>query len=189
MIRSSDKDYYIKSIYGKWGFSMINADPGGKANCVEEIKVVRCKLSVKVEDEKVDPKEYGKEAKWELKRNKVDYGEDFCEKLDGLKQEEGNDSEDTGSIGVQTNQAVVYPSPLGADDMILNVRFSSEMEQEFGQIRIINSQGQEVLVHAANFIAGVNQLTLETANLPSGMYLVVISANGEIMEQLKLIKQ
>lgn len=189
MIRSSDKDFYIKSIYEKWGFSMVNTDPNGKANCVKEEKVVRCKLSVKVTDEKVDPKEYGKDAKWELKRAKVKYGEDFCKTLDGLKQEEGNGSEDTGNTGIESNQAVVYPSPLGADDVVLNVRFTSDREVEFGHIRIINSQGQEVMVHATNFIEGVNQLTLETANLPSGMYLVVVSANGEITEQMKLIKQ
>lgn len=188
MIRdNNDKEYYVKSIYPKWGFSMVNTDILGKANCSEEAKIYSCAYKTEPNDEKCDAKKYGKYRFWEMPTYKVDYGVDPCKEI-GLAPESQDGSGEASSSVVPTTVATIYPSPVSSTQELVNLKFTTELDKAQGNIRIFNSMGQEVVNYDLVLLKGENKFTFDAKQFNSGIYLVMISADDQILDRVKFIK-
>ena len=189
MIRSSnDKEYYIKSIYPKWGFSMVNTNLKGSSHCEEETRIRICAFRTEPKEERSKAVEYGKYDFTDIRTHRVDYGTDRCEDpIIGLSE---TTDEDGGSITPSTpiTKATVYPSPVSADQAMVNLQFVSDLEAQPGTIRVFNSMGQEVLSSDVRLLEGQNKFQFEVSNFTKGIYLVTISTQDQLIDRVKFIK-
>lgn len=188
MIRNNDdKEYYVKSIYPKWGFSMVNTDILGKANCSEEAKINSCEYKTEPKAEKCEAKKYGKYKFWKIPTYKVDYGMDACKEI-GLAPESQDGSGEATSGSLPTTQAIIYPSPVSGTQELINLKFITELDKTQGNIRIFNSMGQEVVNYDLVLVKGENKFTFDAKQFNAGIYLVMISADDQILDRVKFIK-
>lgn len=188
MIRSNDnKAYYIKSIYAKRGFAMTKTNSIGVSVCDKETELKQCKIKVALKDEKCDAKKYGKYGFNDIPRKEVDYGVTPCDEIDGLAPEGDNGQ---GSIGspMPINKAIIYPSPVRENQEIINLKFITDLDETQGNVAIYNSMGQLVANYDLMFITGENKFEFDAAQFPSGMYMVTITTQGEILDRVKFIK-
>ncbi len=182
---NNNNEYYVKSVYADFGFSMVNPDISTKANCDKETRITRCLFKSEPKDEKCDPKEYGKDEFWKTPQNKVDFGERFCE-LDF----EGMAPEGNGTTTPEATKAIVYPSPVGEDQTVVNVKFKTELHGVNGSVRVFNSQGQELVNNVVAFTQGENRMQFDTRDFAPGIYLVMITDDaGAILDRVKFIKE
>ncbi len=186
MIRSNDdKAYYIKSIYPKWGFAMTKTDVVGKSICDKETELKQCKIKADLKDEKCEAKEYGRYVFKDIPSKKVEVGIDPCEDGHGLAPE----SDDQGSIGaLPLNQAVIYPSPVSENQEIINLKFITDRDETIGNVAIYNSMGQLMANYDLTFITGENKFEFDAKQFPTGMYMVTITTQDEILDRVKFIK-
>lgn len=187
MIRSNDdKAYYVKSIYPKWGFAMTRADVTTKSVCDKRTELIRCEIKIDVKDQKCEAKEYGRYVFREIITKKVDFGEDHCEERAGINSTE----DDNGSISnpQPINKAVVYPSPIGENQSIINLSLISDRDETPGTIVIYNSMGQQVYTIDMVLINGENQFQFDAQRFSKGMYMVTITAGGELIDRVKFVK-
>jgi hypothetical protein len=187
MIRSNDNNsYFIKSVYAKWGFAMTKTDFGGKSVCDKETELKMCEIKAEPKDEKCDAKEYGKYKFVDIPAKKVDYGIDPCDELGGLIKE---DDEDQGSVAPSSiNQTIIYPSPVSENQELINLRFVSDLKETAGNVAIYSSMGQLIVSYDLTFITGVNQFEFNAQQFPSGLYMVAITTQGEVIDRVKFIK-
>ncbi len=80
---------------------------------------------------------------------------------------------ETGSVG---NEVSLYPNPANNQ---VNLKFSSE-SSEYGQVEVYNINGAKIFSQAANINAGVNTVTINTADLTTGNYIVSLVTNEGI---------
>ncbi|MFT5823890.1 MAG: hypothetical protein ACI8ZM_005155 [Crocinitomix sp.] len=188
MIRSNDdKAYYVKSIYAKRGFAMTKTNVIGESVCDKKTELKECKIKVDLKDEKCEAKEYGKYFFNDIPLKKVEFSVDPCDELDGLAPE-GDDGQ--GSIGspLPINKAIIYPSPVSENQEIINLQFITDMDEAQGNVAIYNSMGQLVANYDLMFINGENKFEFDANQFPSGMYMVTITAQGEMLDRVKFIK-
>lgn len=186
MIRdNADKEYYIKSVYEKWGFSIVNTDISGKADCAEETRIYKCAFKTEPKEQKCEPKDYGKYWFKELPYDKLGYGEDIC-KSKVRVAEESTESAETNALPV--NKALVYPSPVAENQEMINLKLIADLDATVGTIAIYNSMGQQVFSTHVTFIKGENNYQFNASQFTSGIYMIAITAGGEMVDQVKFIK-
>jgi hypothetical protein len=188
MIRSNDdKAYYVKSIYGRRGFKMTKTNYVGKSVCDKETELIECKIKVDLKDEKCSPKKYGKYQFLDIPTKELDYGITPCDEIGGLAPEGDNGQ---GSIGspLPINKAIIYPSPVSENQEIINLQFITDLEETQGNVAVYNSMGQQVANYDLMFINGENKFEFDAQQFPSGMYMVAITADGEMLDRIKFIK-
>lgn len=189
MIRSNDdRAYFIKSIYAKWGFAMTKTDIIGRSICDRETELKVCRIKVDLKDEKCEAKKYGIYTFKDIPAKKIDYKIDPCDEIIGLAPE--NDTEQ-GSISAKAlpiNQAIIYPSPVTENQAIINLKFNTELLETPGTVAIYSSMGQLIVSYDLIFMSGVNQFEFDAKQFPSGMYMVAITTQDEILDRVKFIK-
>jgi len=101
-----------------------------------------------------------------------------------IGQSAGGRSDLTGATFGDFTTDITYfqASPNPASDFI-NVSLSSEAD--FSNIDLINSNGQ--LVRSVSILSGDTQHSLQTEDLQSGLYLILVRAEGQIIDQQKVI--
>ena len=81
----------------------------------------------------------------------------------------------------------LYPNPIGTDNEILNIRFNSG-EELLSEIVIINAVGSTLLELPIDVNKGMNHLELDIANLPIGVYIVIIRNMNEKISAKQFVK-
>ena len=186
MIRSNDdKWYYVKSIYADWGFAMTKADVSAKSVCDKETELKYCEIKTEPKEQKCEAKEYGRYLFRDIPIKKVDYGQDPCdERASSQPEEDGGVS----IADLPVNKALVYPSPISEDQSFVNVKIISDRDETPGNIAVFNSMGQQVLFLDMVLINGENQFEIDAQAWSKGMYMLAITANGELVDRVKFVK-
>lgn len=78
--------------------------------------------------------------------------------------------------GSFSNELSLFPNPASNQ---VNLKFSSE-SSDFGQVEVYNINGAKIFSQAANINAGVNTVSINTADLTAGNYIVSLVTNEGI---------
>lgn len=187
MVRLGSNEYAVKSIYKDWGFSMVNPNVLSDAKCDREVRAYQCKFKVVLREQGVKPVEYARGFRYRLPYDKVGYGEYPCGGF-GIVAPTTTEEENTGNFSSGVTEAVVYPSPVGENQDVVTLQFLAENAYDLGNVKIFNGQGQEMLTQDISIIDGQNNMEFSAQQFAPGMYMVLISGNGEILDRVKFIK-
>lgn len=80
----------------------------------------------------------------------------------------------------------IYCAPNPAANGNTTVNFLMDAETADAAVTVLDMNGSPVFSQAAGIIAGANSVSLSTANLEPGMYIVRVSANGTVAKTTKL---
>lgn len=184
MIRAKDGDYIMKTfVHPNNGFSLIKLNDLGISSCDESVQIVRCKTSTKGYAKKSSATNYGSVALNYSPRHTVGVGSYPCYDPFGTKSISAPMEE------TQTSKMIVYPSPLGAEEEIVNIKFTTDLDDVSAIVHVYNAMGQEVLSYDLALKEGENTTSFNAQKLSSGMHTIVIDTDTEILDRGKLLKQ
>jgi len=182
MIPSKDGGYIMKNFaHPNDGFSLIKMSAAGKSNCNEQVQIVRCTTPSTADAKKSSAQDYGSVALNYSPRYAVFVNSQLCYNPFGTKS----------NIAAQTptTKMVIYPSPVGENEEIVNIKFSTELDNKEATVHVLNSLGQEVLTYKITTSEGENFTHFNAQKLSSGMHTIVIDTDQEILERGKLLKK
>ncbi len=89
------------------------------------------------------------------------------------------------TIGISENNSTVhvgdiFPNPVSAESVI-NVLVDNAQQVEF---TIVDLSGRTVKTNSMNLKEGDNQVSIDSSNLPSGAYRIVISSKDSLMTRM-----
>lgn len=183
MIRAKDGDYIIKTfVHPNNGFSLIKLNDLGISSCDESVQITRCKTGTKSTAKKSEAANYGSVALNYSPRHTVVVASYDCADPFGTKSK-------SPSLETPTSKMIVYPSPLGEEEDMVNIKFTTNLDGVLAKVHVYNAMGQEVLTHNLTLKEGENTTRFNTQKLSSGMHTIVIDTDTEILDRGKLVKQ
>jgi len=194
MIPAFGGGYYIKSLYkttSGTGYSVSRVDPNGYAPCSNVESIARCGFKSEGKTVKFEPVNAGNRTFKYLPQSFLNVPINGCflsTEHDGPGEETIVNDGKSLTAGSITN-ATVYPSPLSASAATFTVKFDTDLYEVPATIRVVNALGQEVLTERLDLISGTNQLELDATLLSKGLHIVTVMTEGQVLHQLKLIKE
>ncbi len=183
MIRAKDGDYIIKTfVHPNNGFSLIKLNDLGISSCDESVQITRCKTGTTSTAQKSEAANYGSVALNYSPRHLAPINSYDCADPFGTKSK-------SASLETPTSKMIVYPSPLGENENMVNIKFTTNLDGVSAKVHVYNAMGQEVLTHNLTLKEGENITRFNAQKLSSGMHTIVIDTDTEILDRGKLVKQ
>lgn len=96
------------------------------------------------------------------------------------------DNHSYNSVHTEKGIMTVYPNPFTSE---MNILFNNENNAFLGVVKIINSQGKEMIDMQHDFDIGANRLQIEGSNkLHAGLYTVLVFDDNGLLASQKVIK-
>lgn len=181
------KGYVAKALHreGENGFLLAGLANNGKSLCFEEEKI-----EVKEQKPGVAKRTYTEYAYGTVKIRKVDKDQVFgkAEQCDGTGGYSFRLAASEGTELVPAGESFhFYPNPIGPNDESLKLS-ANLWNARTVQVAIFNALGQQTALRQINLASGTQVVELETALLSSGLNLVTVSADGEVLYQARVIR-
>ena len=182
----SQYGYIVKSDYksGKYnnrGFSLARMTESGKTYCANLLPIKSLKIKAIAYSEAYTPTKYGKEYTKTLLRDKLSVGVKNC----NLIISPADKTEDSTSSLASAETSTVYPNPIGTSGFTL--KYNSVASKEVSVI-VYNTLGAEVINERITMEEGINQIDFDSGKLSSGLNILIVYENGEVLETFKLMK-
>jgi len=179
--------YTAKALHrnGENGFLLARLNPDGKTECAKEEDIKRDKREAKFETRDYSDFDYGDDKKRDIKVKEVHGKMEKCDGTGGtsFKYAVAEAAEETEATSFE-----VYPNPVSANETNFTLNYQVAASQAV-EIEVYNTLGQRIYVSKTTLTGGANQLLIDANNLSVGINLVIISNEGGVLHQAKVMKQ
>ena len=180
--------YTAKALHrdGENGFLLAGLKPSGKTECAEEEKMEVKRREAKFDSRDYNPYSFGAPERREIKKESVHGKAEKCDGTGGYSFRLAQESL------IETNEVVlesrVYPNPVASDQSTLTLEYTAPADQQV-EIRFHNALGQQIYVKNVTLNEGNHVINLDATVLSTGINLVTIYADGEVLYQNKVVRK
>lgn len=179
------KSLFKGSLVQNKGFTIAKMATSGKTHCYTKEAMKELKVKTDVSTEAYYPVTHGIAFSKTLSKSGILVSVNSCYQFIPANKKETTNVEDVSLKN--TNKVKAFPNPI-EDNSALQVQYSSVTDGVL-ELKVYNALGAEVLLKKVEVTTGMNQIVLNTEQLTSGLNVLIISHDGEVISTQRIIKK